>query len=394
MRARYGRLTMLLCIAVALGGAPAGDIAIADNWTVAAYICGDGDLAGVAEAYVDGLEEAAAANGWALALQVDLPDGVTRRAAGAAGSETEGWRRGEINMCRREAIEDFLRWVRPLAQGDRLALVVFGHGVAASGRTRELDRRYETQGLALDATAGGDALTPEELAGGVARAFGEAERPLDVVVADCCYGASLEAAWSLRDAAEVMVGWPGRAPVTGVQWGDAQPDPVEGLTEAEALAVQCVEIARGGECGAVAVELAKLDGAIEALDDLSAVLSDDMVRWCPRLTAARSRTLRFGPNGELCQVQGLCEALADGRALVEARTAAERLRAVGVGGSGCGLTVLTPTRVKDVPAGYGSRDQGFGATSGWGKLIGSYCGRLEQLLDRMTGDPGRDGGSS
>ncbi|MEA3400950.1 MAG: clostripain-related cysteine peptidase [Armatimonadota bacterium] len=395
MSVRYGRLRMLVCAALALGGALAGDVAIADNWTVAAYICGDGDLARVAERYAEGLRVAAAANGWALRSQVDLPDGVTRQAVGSEGSETEWWRRGQINMCRREAVEDFLRWVRGRAVGDRLAFVVFGHGVAASGRTTERDRRYEAQGLALDASAGGDVLTPQELARAVAGAFGDAERPLDILVADCCYGASVEAAWSLRDAAEVMVGWPGRAPVAGVQWAGVQVRPVEGLSEAETLAMQCVELPRDGECKAAAVRLAALDGAIGALKDLSAALSGDMRSWCPGVTAARSQTQRFGPNGELCEVQGLCEALAngDGRALEEAERAAERLSAMGVGGLGCGLTVLMPMALEDVPAGYAGQAEGFGAASGWGRLIECYCGRLEQLLGRVTDNPEQEGGA-
>lgn len=159
----------------------------------------------------------------------------------------------------------------------------------------------QTRGIAYDETAG-DCLDNLELQRVMARAHELLRRPVDLVGMDACLMTMVEVAYQLREHARILVGSETLEPGPG--WphdlilGDLTVRPEMTPAElAQAAVRRYVESYQGSGQDATqsAIDLAKLDDLVEAVDQLAAKLLVALPN--PRLTAAiRSawrKSLRF-----------------------------------------------------------------------------------------------------
>lgn len=381
----------------------------AHQWTIAAYLSGDGDLGNVARSYAERLTRGAQATGWTVAIQLDQVDELGECAAQRrvikfrSGQWLDAQRAaprtdGNVNMASANTLTDFLRWVMREAPAERYALIILGHGTSAGGR--DADGSGGECGVAVDASSGGDTLTAQEIAEAVRDALGaDPEEKLAAMFLDSCYSGSLETAYELRSVAETLCVSPDRVPSPGIPWDEA-------LAEAEAAGVangtELVEAALrvtgrsgGGSTGELRLTGVRLAGVSEisaALSELTGALLRGMPATGPSITLARSRAHKWGPQREMCDALGFCEALVRSSDDLDVRRAAQRTVAAiddavmsGDDVASSGLGVFFPGLLGEIDNNCIGAAGSFGRDSGWTELISKYRGRLQHLLDRAVG---------
>lgn len=390
-----GRGSAARTIAVALAlAAGQHSAAWAESWSLIASVCADGDLQTLGEQYAEALVTAAQASGRSLALQLDNGEFRAARRLVRAGHRLSGGAPAapSANSASAEALADLLRWARAEVPADRYAVVIFGHGTSASGRGWNGEPIGAWPALAIDRSAGGDLLRPAEVAEAVETGLGGRA---GIVLLDCCYGASLEAVWGLRGAAELVIASPGRLRSSGVAWDRMLGAPGE-AERPEDLARIWAESA--GQSLTV-VRTDRLEGVRESLARMCALAVAGMPQVAPQLTRARSGSPRWGAEGEMCDLRALCLAMANGSGGEIRDAAAETVAAldgcVVSGGGQRGRGAVT------VPfaAGFGSRwpqvePDGFTELSGWSALTRAYRDRLRDLMHRTYDDRRHDGAAT
>jgi len=402
---RTGGLVLAAAIAGVLSmptGATGAASGSAGGWTLAAYVCADGDLRGLGQAYVAELERGARAGGWTLALQIDKGAGagsaVAVRRLIPGGGEAQTVRVGgdePMNAGRSESLAGFLRWAGERAPGTRLGLIVFGHGASPAGLSADGGSTAGEAAVAFDADCA-DALTVREVVDALAAVDGTAE----LLALDSCFGCSADVVWELRGRVGVLVASPGRVPGSGLPWGAILSGRRPEAMTPEALAQGCLdEVSRSRESGEglTAMRCAGLVEVAGAVRELCTAIATQPEAGMVELAVARRLCRDLGPEREMCDLRELCVGLRD------SRSAALRGAAVGVaeaidgcvlgrlgGGAGAGgLTVVMPGGLTGVVDDYGARVQGFAGGSGWGELVRAHCRGLQGLMRRTTGNPRR-----
>ncbi len=379
----------------------------AHEWTIAAYLSGDGDLGDAARGYAARLARGAEATGWSVAIQLDQVDergecaaerrlfrDGEREDAQVAAPQTDGG----VNMGSGAVLSEFLRWAMREAPAERYALIIMGHGTSVGGRDAE--GRSGEWGVAVDGSAGGDALTAHEIAGAVREALdGEAEERLAAIFLDSCYSGSLEMAYELRSAGEALCASPDRMPSPGLPWDEALAAAgAAGGTDGAGLgraALRGAERSGGGtgsELRLTGVRLAGMPEVSVALSELTGALLRGMPATGPSITLARSRAHKWGPQRERGEARGLCEALGRSSDDKDVRRAAQRTGAAiddalmsGDDVVGNGLGIFFPGLLGEIDESYAASEGSLARESGWAELIGRYRGRLRNLLDRAVG---------
>ena len=410
---------MVTAIVVVAGArAAAGET---HRWTVAAYLSGDGDLRATAERYMATVAAGANQPGWAAAVQIDKTGEDGQCGAGRhAWTWSEGQRRlrsdsvpgseAGVNMGARETLAGFLQWVRQQAPAERYALIVMGHGTGLTGWSGDVTRGLTSSGVALDTSAGGDCLSVSELAGGIEDGFERPREPgLDALFLDCCYGSSLEVAYELRGGVRYMTAVPGELPNPGLPWQEilsrAGRQEAAGGRELVRICLQVVaEHNRGQDrpASVTGIDLGALGRASERIGSFVRLAETCMPEMAPAITLAHSQAATWGSQRELCDAAGLLAGIAEhagerGVALA-AQAAAEAVQASVIGRVGelsdrCrGMGVFFPGKLTDLPDGYDGEAYSFTGASGWRSFLGSYLGRLHELLQRTAQYEETEGG--
>jgi len=369
--------------------------AAAETWTLVATVCADGDLAPLGDRYARGLTDAARAAGWSLSLQLDNGDQGPNRRLLRAGAEVRV--EGPVadrppNLACAGTLTEFLAWARDEAPADHYAVVVFGHGTSASGRGWDGAEIGAWPALSIDATAGGDPLEPEELAQAIAVGLG---KRAEIVVLDCCYGASLEVAWELREAAGLVIASPGRLRSTGLAWGAMLGEAGTELGP-EALALAWAEAAGQDLTILRSDRLGELRAAVERL---SGLLLDRMPVATPSLTGAGSACSTWGSEGEMIDLRALCAGVAarsDGELKIAAQQAVGAIdECVALPAASEGRGAVTVPFARGFGRSWpGAAPQGFGELSGWGAMTRAYHARLRNLMHRTDNDRRHDGAAT
>lgn len=408
---RWGSGVAIVVAVAALLSMPAAQGA-ADSWTIAGYLSGDGDLSEEAGRYRALIWSGAEAAGWNAAVQIDRigrggsclaarylsrdEGGTRRRSVEAAPGAQAG-----VNMGDGATLQDFLRWVRQVAPAEHYALIVMGHGVSVGGHGYGERGGLADSGLALDATAGGDALSAGEIRDAIAGA-GDG-RWLDALFLDCCFGGSLEVAYELRTAAGWLCAAPGQVSSPGVQWDEVlRRAGAAGVDSGRDLVAGCLSVA-GGEGGPelTGVELGRVGEVARALRQLSEAAVPRMAEVAPSVTLARSRSRAWGGQRELCDAGQFAANLAELAAGAEVRDAAREVAdAVGQcllggqsgGGPSHGLAIFLPGLLGELPVEYTTGALGIAKDGAWGEFVAAYVGRLRELLvQRASGEDGVEG---
>ena len=367
---------MLVAVALAAG---LHCTAEAETWSLIALVVADGTLQPAGEDYAQRLIAAARQQQWSLALQLDngtdspIREAVVegRRLPAAHAAPPTGSALGP-------ALVDFFTWARGVAPGERYAIVVFGHGVSASGRGWDGTEVGRWPMVGVSSVRHSEPLAPRVLAQAVVEGL---ERPACVAVIDSCYGASLETAWDLRPAADVVVGAPGRLPSSGLPW----PKMLE-----EAAGASCgSELGRRWALGSeelVAIRTAGLERVAERLGVLSQTGIETIELMTPIFSGAHGQARTWGAESEMADLYALCDTLV-ARDEGPIATAAKEVRSAlddCIVSDGGAVTVpvgrgLQPAVAQD-PAG------GFNEISGWGAMTRAYHDRLRYLMHRTFGD--------
>jgi hypothetical protein len=359
--------------------------ASAERSSIIALVCADGDLTRTGQDYARRLTEAAAEGGWTLALQIDNGSEHPVRRLLTAGSEAFVARppAGGANSADPDALVDLFDWAREAAPAERYIVVVYGHGSSASGRAWDGSQVASWPALAIDATAGGDPLQPAELAGAIEKGLG---RKVDIVILDCCYGASLEVAWDLQLATDLLIASPGRVASDGLPWGS-----LLGRVSAAGPTTEIAQSVIEQHQGTTGLRLPALGSLKAALRALCAELIGNMPEYAPALTLAVSQSERWGAEREMCDLRALCVGLA----ATEGPVANAALQTVAA------LDRCAISGMATVPFAIGPELQsvrfpvdGFTRTSSWGEMMEVYRNRLEELMHRTLDDRRHDGAAT
>lgn len=393
------------------------------EWTIAAYLSGDGDLRAAAHRYLDMVARGADRLGWAAAVQLDETgaDGAsaaTRHLWGWQGGErrysTESVPGGEagVNMGAQETLGDFLRWVTVRAPAEQYALIIMGHGTTVAAPGAGLDGGLANSGVALDTSAGGDSLGAAELTAAIATGFAETQATgLDALFLDCCYGGCLEVAYELRDAVRYVTGAPGEIPNPGLPW-DAILSSVSRESEADAreMVGTCLRVVREQNCtqaepiGLTATDLSGMAEVGASFRAFTGGATGRMAEIAPAATLARSGSAIWGSHRELCDAADLMarmgEALGEEGLAAAAQAAARAVRESVVGQVGeqgersSGIAIFFPGTLSDVPRSYDADRCSFAGDSGWAAFLRAYLQRLRDLMQRTAEDEGSGGDGS
>lgn len=355
----------------------------ADQVSLLALVCAEGGLEAPGSQYANRLLEAAKSSGCSLALQLDNGTDCGPRRLVKNGIELPAAPGGGGAIGQTKTVAEFLGWGARVTGASTAVVVVYGHGTDASGLGPAGQRVGPWPSLATGSGADPDALEPAELAGAIHRGLGG---KADLVVLDSCYGASIEVAWALRNAAKVVVASPGRVPVEGLDW--------ERLTERR-TAGGAEELARSWSAAAghrvVAIRTTYLEKLFDRIRAVCMEALPGMDGLAPVLTGALSSVPRWGSENQLCDLRGLMRTIAgtegavadeagEALAVLDACTLTDQDRVDG------GLTM--PFR-----SGLGDRSRrfdpdGFVESSGWGRLTRAYAERLKDLIHRTGADQG------
>jgi hypothetical protein len=188
------------------------------------YVCADNDLADFAALDIQEMLKVGTGPRLRVLVQVDrsrrdktLRHAIPkRRRVRYADWVKQAVTLPETNTGDPRALADFLRWGRRRDPDDRLALVLWDHGLGfkslaedagcrRSGRRRPLRQHRLVCSLSGDRQPCPDSLDINELARGIRHGLA-GDRPLDVLGFDACHMAQLEVLYELRDLSSVFVG--------------------------------------------------------------------------------------------------------------------------------------------------------------------------------------------
>lgn len=376
---------MLMCGAGAIGEEET------PGWAIGAYVSVEGNLIQAGARYATSLVRFAQATGTPLALQLDAAQseaGAVRIIVRGETSRIETLQPAP-HMGEIASVAAFARWMEAEVAARRRALVVFGHGLSPGGVEGE-GSSYPAPALMLD-TERQDALTARELAAGLL----EASLKADVIVLDCCFGATLDVLWELRAAGEIVLASPGRRPTDGVPWAAVAKTEIAGAASGEEFARQMLAATRGfSRCpeGMTAVRGERVAGLVAAVAELSRMLAQDE-NYVPALATARRKCLEWGYQRELCDLRQLAVMFA-ATGMAGAHKASEQVATavaecvvdrVGLPVEVGGIAVVLPGGRWRPPKDYGVDETGFAAVSGWREVVRRYC-RWQQDLIRGKND--------
>jgi uncharacterized repeat protein (TIGR01451 family) len=244
----------------------------------------------------------------------DTPDDHTRRyrvrpdlnpfrmAPYIEGLDT--WDLGEENMGDGRTLYESIIWARGRTSSTYQALSIIGHG---GGWSPDLDpalgyTAYLPTGIAWDDSSG-DYISTKELGQALHWATDEQENPLDVLFLDASTMAMLENAYEVRDSARYLVA------SQGAVWArfayDRYLSGVDDTTAPLDFATQIVEEYAASlegyplTIGAIAIDLTSLGPVADAVDGLSAVLSDTLTSTRPYIHEAYTATQKLDSNWDL-----------------------------------------------------------------------------------------------
>ncbi len=392
------------------------------DWTVLAYLSGDGSLEAAAVRYLHTLAKAPPGQAVAIAAQLDRGRSPSAKACGAAGAtrwlvasrpgarERElvdlGWHH-EVNMGDPESLCDFARWAVERYPAKRYLLLIMGHGNGVRALSAD-EESIPSSGVAYDATCD-DCLTTAELGQACARIRALVGGRLSILAIDACFSATMELGCQVAPSVECLTGSPGLIYEPGVPWdhilGRLTAAPDMSAPEAAKLVVESVRERqeRGGtpQGAYLAADLTRAPELEAAVGQLSGALVSRMDDLAPLITLGRSEARTTGLHAEMvdlseflrglaraatsagetrvAQLAGQAAGIADG--MVLARFAAD-----GNGGSGrLGWAVFFPPSLTAFPADY--LDTGrYAREAGWGTLVAGYLGRLRSLVTPTAQD--------
>lgn len=359
----------------------------ADRWSIIALVSAEGNLQAAGNEYAQRLMTVAADADLTVAVQIDngterpvrhlLLDG---RAVSIGESEAP-----RASSHHGEFVH-FFRWARDSTNADRYAVVVFGHGVSASGRGADGAKSGPWPMVGATSRADGAPLSPAGLAAALRDGLG---RGVEVMVLDTCYGASLEVVWDLRGAADVIVASPGRVPSTGMPWDRALRERPDTASAAETGR----RWAEAGD-GLVAVDTRRLGPVAQSIARLSTALVENIQEFAPALTAARSTSSSWGWENEMCDLREICDALAENAGSGVREVALDAVAALDdcVLSDAGRLTVPFPSGLWT--EGVVSQTDGFNEISRWGEMTDAYLDRQQQLMRRTLDDLRLDGAAT
>jgi len=414
--------TALVCLAVVVGAhVPAAE---KPQWTVLAYLSGDGSLEDAALGYLRRLADVPGSEQLRIVAQIDRGPGhsrefgdfadarrvafVTRTEGGPREWVWTGWR-DEVNMGDPGALAEFVVWGLREFPAERVVVLLMGHGSGVRELTGKPEEVAPASGIGYDATSGGDSLTVREI-GEVCRRIGEAlgGRAISLLALDACFSATAELGCEVAPFVECLTGSPGLIYEPGVPWGEAfgglAGDP--GMEPCE-LGRRVVELAQaqslaGETPGAayVAVDLAHTPQLQLALAGLCDALGSRVDETAPLVTSARAQTPTSGLHAEMLDLRaflGALSATAEEHGFPEVAEKANEasrvadsmvLRAYAhnalEGKPTCrGWAVFFPPNLTAFPADYlvGST---FARDAGWGAFLAKYLEHLRHLATRTA----------
>lgn len=369
-----GRCSAALTVIVALAfGTGLRCTAHADTWSLLALVVADGNLAAAGESYCENLLSAAEEAEWSIALQLDNgTDHLTRKVLREGQRHPVSRQLRSVDYRDADQLAEYFRWATENAPAEHYAVVVFGHSVSASGAAWDGARGGTWPAVAIDGTSGVP-LRPTVFGDALIDAVG---RKADVVVLDCCYGASMEVSWGLRHSAEVIIAWPGKAPISGLPWSQM----LDGETPLDPAAVVRTWAEPAGDT--VAIRTKGLREVVRSVRCLSAAIGSSIDLEAPALTQARSECSAWGWEDEMCDLHDLCTRLADvadGRTAIAAARVADAVDSCVISDHGA-VTVPFATGLHAEEAGY--LNGGFGEVSKWDDMINAYHDRQQKLMRR------------
>lgn len=412
----------LVCLAFAGGArAPAAE---KSEWTVLAYLSGDGSLEEAALGYLGKLADVPGSEQLRIVAQIDRGPGhsrefgdftdarrvafVTRSEDGPREWVWMGWR-DEVNMGDPGAFAEFVVWGLREFPAERVVVLLMGHGSGVRELTGEPDEAAPASGMGYDATSGGDSLTVREI-GEVCRRVEEARggRAISLLALDACFSATAEVGCEVGPFVECLTGSPGLIYEPGVPWDRA----LGGLAdnpgmEPRELGKRVVELAQaqspaGETPGAayVALDLAHTPQLQLALAGLCDELGSRVNETAPLVTSARAQTPTSGLHSEmldLCAFLGALSAAAEEHGFPEvAEKANEALRVADSmvlrayadnapdGKRTCReWAVFFPPNLTAFPADY-LLSGTFARDAGWGSFLAKYLEHLRHLATRTA----------
>ncbi|MGQ9779913.1 MAG: clostripain-related cysteine peptidase [Bacillota bacterium] len=220
-------LLVSLVFFLSLPGCWLGARPVAD-WTFLVYMAADNDLDDYATLDLKEMTAVGSTPRLQIVVQHDpFSRGVpTRRYRVAKDYLVELARLGETNTGDKTVLEDFLVWGMRNFPARHFALVIWDHGSGVfdgfpPGGSGTKGGLTGPQAVAVDRTAGDDALTTREYAGALGRAVATAGKRLDLLCFDACYMQMAEV------AAEIAAGEGG--PLVDYLVGSEAAVPGEGL---------------------------------------------------------------------------------------------------------------------------------------------------------------------
>ncbi|MGD8238831.1 MAG: clostripain-related cysteine peptidase [Armatimonadota bacterium] len=412
----------VIAFLVAAGAACSGAGAHATaDWTLMAYLSGDGELEGAAVGYVQMLASVGASDRVHVVAQLDRREGgdatppdfadtrrliIERSEAGIGGLATEGVEElGEVDMASGEALGAFVRSVRERCPARRYGLVVMGHGSGLVELPHPLVRvPPQVCGLCHDETSGTQ-MSAAELGTVLRSLAGEwGQPPIDVLCLDACLTGLLEVVYELRGgcrfvtASEYVMLTPG-APwdqiLRGlVAWPDMSAQEFAGNYVRQAAGYW----ARVPEAAVThsAIDVSRAVCLAEKLGGLSERLASRISESAPAITYARASSQSFGSQRQYVDLGQFVRILAERHpdettrrlaqevaADVDAAVVAEYHRGNELNGGEelTGLSVFFPPNLSELPEAYRT-SAGLARETAWGEFLETYLRHVRGMFAR------------
>ncbi len=297
------------------------------NWTIMVYMAADNELEGQAIEDINEMEAGAGAAGIQIICLLDRNEGYDTSNGNwsdsrllSVRSDAEGEnsilvsdflscealsigpsQRQELNTGEPSTLSIFMSYCRERYPARHYALVLWGHG-SGYRSTGPVPARPAARGSGCDESSGGDVLTTPELGSALS------ENPVDVLVMDLCFGAAIETAYELTEAASFLIAGQGAVPADGwnyrdflVRLGRGEGGP-RYFAEA-AVGSFCEEYAASASTDISVIDLAALPALFDSLnifsDALYASITDGTVRDSLRNLLFNSAACTYSTPGDL-----------------------------------------------------------------------------------------------
>jgi len=398
--------------------AAAGDVA---DWTLMAYLSGDGELETAAVGYVRMLQSVGSSERVNVVVQLDRceggdatpPDfqGARRwvvepgRQTGEAIAADKAVDLGEVDMASGEVLAEFVNWVRDRCPARKYGLLIMGHGSGLVDLPHPFMRLPPPLGGICHDETSGTRMSATEL-GRVLRGLADetGEPPVDVLFLDACLTGLLEVVYELRGGCRFVTASEYVMITPGAPW-DQILGGVVGWPDmtAREFAANYVRQAAGywGRVPDVslthsAIDVSRAARVARRMDRLSARLVGTMAESAAAVTYARGMSQSFGPHRQyvdLAQfVRWLAKRHSDPTTGRLARKVAEEIdRAVveefhrgnewDEGQEPTGLSVFFPPNLSELPETYAS-SAALARETAWGDFLRGYVRHVRGMFDR------------